>query len=102
MPGKRRALVLSGGGFAGGGWMLGLIDGLRAKGVDLISAESIVGTSAGARTAAQLATGADAEVLQMFRDSTAPSVPAAGTLPDFVQASMRILSETTVPTEAAM
>jgi hypothetical protein len=37
MPGKRRALVLSGGGFAGGGWMLGLVDGLRAKGVDLIS-----------------------------------------------------------------
>jgi NTE family protein len=47
----KRALVLSGGGTAGGAWMLGLIDGLRKHGVDLGDADLIVGTSAGAAQA---------------------------------------------------
>src|SRR5436190_1122947 len=45
-----KAVVLSGGGFAGGAWMLGLIDSLADRGVDLGDADLIVGTSAGART----------------------------------------------------
>ena len=57
MSGTARALVLSGGGTAGGAWMLGLIHGLREEGVDLGDADLIVGTSAGARTGAQLAAG---------------------------------------------
>ena len=35
--------------------MLGFIDGLRRDGVDLGEADLVVGTSAGARTGAQLA-----------------------------------------------
>ena len=52
MSGMGRAVVLSGGGTAGGAWMLGFIDGLREEGVDLTNADLIVGTSAGARAGA--------------------------------------------------
>lgn len=53
----RRALVLGGGGAAGNAWEIGLIAGLFAGGVDLTTADLIVGTSAGATAAAQLTGG---------------------------------------------
>src|SRR6266487_4056893 len=89
-----RALVLSGGGFVGGAWMLGLIDGLRAGGVDLAKADLIVGTSAGARTGAQLATGRLSPSVEMFRNGEAPPVDAPAGLDRFVAASTRIAAET--------
>jgi NTE family protein len=49
-----RALVLGGGGVAGIAWMTGLLFGLSEMGVDLRSADLILGTSAGAAVAAQL------------------------------------------------
>jgi NTE family protein len=55
----RRALVLGGGGITGVAWELGMISGLRERGVDLTGAELIVGTSAGSVVGAQLATGVD-------------------------------------------
>ncbi|MDE3082300.1 MAG: patatin-like phospholipase family protein [Acidobacteriota bacterium] len=51
---SERALVLHGGGSAGNAWEIGVIAGLHALGVDLTSAELIVGTSAGATAAAQI------------------------------------------------
>jgi NTE family protein len=57
----RRALVLGGGGITGVAWELGMISGLRERGVDLTGAELIVGTSAGSVVGAQLATGVDPE-----------------------------------------
>lgn len=51
-----RGLVLSGGGVGGIAWLLGLITGLRDEGVDLTRPDVLVGTSAGAAVAAQLAT----------------------------------------------
>ena len=51
-----RALVLAGGGVAGIAWLLGLVDVLRAEGVDVTAPDLILGTSAGACVGAQLAT----------------------------------------------
>jgi len=54
-----RALVLGGGGVAGIAWEAGLITGLAAHGVDLTTADLIVGTSAGSVVGAHVAHGAD-------------------------------------------
>jgi NTE family protein len=51
------ALVLGGGGITGIAWELGLITGLADAGVDLATADLIVGTSAGAVVGAQIAGG---------------------------------------------
>jgi len=59
----KRALVLGGGGATGAAWELGLIAGLAAEGLDLLAADLIVGTSAGAVTGAQLLSGADLQSL---------------------------------------
>jgi NTE family protein len=96
-----RALVLSGGGFAGAAWMVGLIDGLRAGGVDLRDADLIVGTSAGARTGAQLATGALGAAAELIRGGQAPAIDVPVGLDRFVQASMRVVADVGPGQEAA-
>jgi len=63
----QRALVLAGGGVSGIAWMLRLIDGLRRRGVDLTAADLIVGTSAGARVGAAVATGALEQAVERQR-----------------------------------
>ncbi|MER6583567.1 patatin-like phospholipase family protein, partial [Nonomuraea sp. NPDC001023] len=57
------AVVLGPGGPVGTAWLLGLAAGLRAAGVELADADLLVGTSAGAITAAALATGRDLDEL---------------------------------------
>ena len=52
-----RALVLGGGGLAGIAWHVGLLLGLADRGLDVTDADLIVGTSAGATVAAQVASG---------------------------------------------
>lgn len=54
-----QALVLGGGGVAGIAWGAGMIAGLRAAGVDLSTADLIIGTSAGSVVGAHLAHGVD-------------------------------------------
>ena len=49
-----RALVLGGGGATGIGWMGGLIHGLRELGVELGTADTVIGTSAGSVVGAHL------------------------------------------------
>jgi NTE family protein len=88
-----RALVLSGGGFSGAAWIVGLIEGLRDRGIDLGAADLIVGTSGGARTGVQLATGALGQVAGTYRRGGAPPAAAPVPLDAFVGASMRILAE---------
>ncbi|MFF2495896.1 patatin-like phospholipase family protein [Agromyces sp. NPDC058064] len=51
----RRALVLGGGGSTGNAWLIGVVAGLDAGGLDVTRAELTVGTSAGSTAAAQLA-----------------------------------------------
>lgn len=52
-----RALVLGGGGVAGIAWLTGLMKGLADAGVELLDADLILGTSAGASAAAQFTSG---------------------------------------------
>ncbi len=51
---KNHALVLGGGGVAGIAWTTGLLFGLSEHGIDLRTADLVVGTSAGSAVAAQL------------------------------------------------
>src|SRR3569832_389820 len=62
---QERALVLAGGGVAGIAWLLGVVEALRAGGVDLATADQIIGTSAGSVVGAQLATGQLAAAVAM-------------------------------------
>jgi NTE family protein len=79
-----RALVLGGGGPVGIAWESGLIAGLAEKGVDLSSADYIVGTSAGSVVGAQLALGASAESLVAPMMSSGPGTAPtpSGPAPD--------------------
>jgi NTE family protein len=63
MSDQRTALVLGGGGITGIAWEIGLVAGLAEAGVDLSSANLVVGTSAGSVVGAQLTSGADIEML---------------------------------------
>jgi NTE family protein len=96
-----KALVLSGGGFAGGAWMLGFILALRDDGIDLGAADLIVGTSAGARTGAQIATGVLDEGVDLYRRSALPAIAIPATLDQFVAATTRILLSSADRREAA-
>ncbi|MGW6981756.1 patatin-like phospholipase family protein [Streptomyces sp. NPDC054932] len=51
------ALVLGGGGLTGVGWECGMLHGLARAGVDLTTADLVVGTSAGSVVGAQLTSG---------------------------------------------
>src|SRR5437867_466780 len=53
----QRALVLGGGGATGHAWELGILKGLRDAGVDLTTANLIVGTSAGSIIGAEIRSG---------------------------------------------
>lgn len=58
---SQTALVLGGGGFAASSWITGLVVGMAEGGLDVRSADVLIGTSAGARVALQLARGAPLE-----------------------------------------
>src|SRR4029077_6945233 len=53
----RSALVLGGGGITGAAWEIGMLAGLVDAGVDLRSADVVIGTSAGAVVGAQILSG---------------------------------------------
>ncbi|MFI8520160.1 patatin-like phospholipase family protein [Streptomyces sp. NPDC085481] len=54
---RRTALVLGAGGLTGAGWEIGVLKGLAETGTDLTDADLVVGSSAGAVVAAQIASG---------------------------------------------
>jgi NTE family protein len=62
-PLTERALVLHGGGSAGNAWEIGVIAGLLDAGLDVTTADLIVGTSAGATAAAQITSASPAGLL---------------------------------------
>ncbi|TQS39982.1 patatin-like phospholipase family protein [Cryptosporangium phraense] len=64
------ALVLGGGGVTGIAWEIGLLAGLLDAGVDLTTADLIVGTSAGSVVGAVVATGSDIE--DLYRSQLEP------------------------------
>jgi NTE family protein len=59
----RTALVLGGGGVTGIAWELGILKGLADAGVDLTSADLVIGTSAGSVVGAQITTGHTVDAL---------------------------------------
>ena len=58
-----RALVLGGGGITGAAWEIGLLVGLQEAGVDLTTADVVIGTSAGSVVGAQILSGTPLEEL---------------------------------------
>jgi NTE family protein len=60
---SRRALVLGGGGVTGIAWMTGLLAGLAEAGTELVSADLVVGTSAGSVVGAQVLSGVSVQEL---------------------------------------
>src|ERR1700756_5111044 len=69
-----RGVVLGGGGIAGVPWEAGIVIGLRRAGVDLSSADVIVGTSAGSIVGSHVAFGTDLQALAVM----SPASPGAG------------------------
>jgi NTE family protein len=61
--GGERALVLGGGGSAGNAWLIGILAGLTDAGMTVTEADLVIGTSAGATTAAQILAASPAELL---------------------------------------
>jgi NTE family protein len=70
MAESSRAIVLGGGGVTGIAWEVGVLAGLHAAGIDL-SADAVVGTSAGAFVGVALAGGADLEALYAVQQEPA-------------------------------
>ncbi len=74
---RERALVLHGGGSTGNAWEIGVVAGLFEGGVDVRLADLIIGTSAGATAAVQIATTPPMELLAAAL--TAPATSRTGT-----------------------
>ncbi|MGV9350486.1 patatin-like phospholipase family protein [Streptomyces spiralis] len=72
MPGT--ALVLGGGGPVGGAWLTGVLAGLTEAGIDLASADVVIGTSAGAVFGSRLRSGVPAADLYERQLSGADAV----------------------------
>ena len=73
----RRGLVLGGGGITGIAWETGLLLGLQDLGVDVTTADAVVGTSAGSVVGAQITTGVTLEDLFAYQVSTPKPAPLA-------------------------
>jgi NTE family protein len=73
---RERALVLGGGGATGNAWLIGVLAGLFDGGLDVTAADLIIGTSAGATTAAQIAGAAPADLYAALLGAGAPPQPA--------------------------
>jgi NTE family protein len=95
-------LVLGGGGSAGNAWLIGVIAGLFAAGLDVTDADLIIGTSAGSTAAAQISSATPGELLADIlaaapRPRTAPVGSAGGrgrTVPaaDHMERTSRIIA----------
>ncbi|WP_147942276.1 MULTISPECIES: patatin-like phospholipase family protein [Microbispora] len=80
------ALVLGGGGVAGIAWEAGIVTGLRRLGVDLGTADRIIGTSAGSVVGTLVATGADLEEAIAHQVEVDTGPPPAADLDEVMQA----------------
>ncbi|MBO0775704.1 MAG: patatin-like phospholipase family protein, partial [Actinobacteria bacterium] len=77
------AVVLGGGGIAGVAWEAGIVIGLQRAGVDLTSAEAVIGTSAGSIVGSHLASAAGPEALAGLHAASAETDRAAAAAVDF-------------------
>jgi NTE family protein len=76
----RRALVLGGGGVTGIAWETGLLAGLAEAGIDLTTADVVVGTSAGSVVGAQVTCGVPIQDLyaMQLKDATGEIAASMG------------------------
>src|SRR5579875_1836531 len=91
-----RAVVLGGGGPVGIGWEAGVLVGLSRSGVDLSSADSTIGTSAGSVVGYALASGSDlteAPGLVGAAGAIAPGDPAIANADTEIEQLMSTLAE---------
>ena len=99
MSDQRTALVLGGGGITGIAWEIGLLAGLAEEGVDLSTADLVVGTSAGSVVGAQLTSGADLKELytRQLEPPTGEKVSrlTRATLAQFAWAMLRTRGDST-------
>lgn len=72
----RTALVLGGGGVTGIAWELGILRGLADAGIDLTRADTVIGTSAGSVTGAQVTSGRD--IKELYDAQLEPPDPDIG------------------------
>ena len=68
---QRTGLVLGGGGVTGVAWELGVLKGLRDHGVDLTTADTVIGTSAGSVVGAQITSVVDLD--DLYAEQTTPA-----------------------------
>ncbi|CAN5611597.1 patatin-like phospholipase family protein [soil metagenome] len=94
-----KALVLGGGGVTGIAWELGVIAGLAARGVDVASADLVVGTSAGATVAAQITTGSLEELVQSQLSTTSTEIAADLDMDLMIEIFMLMADESISPDE---
>ncbi|MTE14461.1 patatin-like phospholipase family protein [Nocardia aurantiaca] len=90
-----------GGGVPGSAWMAGLAAELRRRGIDLGSADTIVGTSAGAVVGAALITGRD---LYSFADDPRPpgsTQPPSVVKPELLATAFSVLFDRTLDRDTA-
>lgn len=94
-----RALVLAGGGVAGIAWHLGVIEALRAEGIDLAVADLIVGTSAGSVVGAQVATGQLAAAVELQERTETTDIYVDVDLQSFMTMAAELAREATDETD---
>jgi NTE family protein len=97
-----RALVLGGGGSAGNAWLIGVLAGLAEGGLDVAAADLVVGTSAGATTAAQVTAVPARHLLDQILSAPLPSTssrPGGGMrrppVTDHLERTQRIIDGST-------
>jgi NTE family protein len=81
--------------------MFGMVHALRDEGIDLGVADLIVGTSAGARVGACIATGTLDHAVAMYQRAQVPQLTVPVPVSAFASAAMAVVSETSDRQEAA-
>ncbi len=105
----RRALVLHGGGSAGNAWEIGVVAGLFDAGLDVTDTDLIIGTSAGATAAVQIASAPSTELLAAIlnvapQQRSHPGRPSGGHSPvgpvvDHMERTSRIITAAEDPAD---
>ena len=88
---RSTALVLGGGGSAGNAWLIGVLAGLSAGGLDVSDADLVIGTSAGSTAGAQLRGAPAADLYAAILDAPippAPQISPSGAGPSALEATM--------------
>jgi NTE family protein len=95
-----RALVLGGGGSAGNAWVIGVIAGLFAAGLDVTEADLVIGTSAGSTAAVQVTSATPTELLAAILDAAPPQrTGPAGPVVDHMERTSRIIAAAADPVD---